>query len=302
MNRSLCIDGTAACLKTTILLNLQSKHFNIQKINKVSLSTDINSLGPAALGYITRGIRLLNTPKVTFFDRSPLNCVEWHVLWSLFDVYQKTFGNVKPSDVKHTAEWKLFVKDFNLRFDMLKDAVWYKDFSSKINRIAIIDSNVENVRRRMANRNRPSDIIRSNWLFYPDLQNMMYRNLYLQVFDVSDYEDVDTFSTSIIHHLIMYSKEMEIMPYTCTPTTFHLPTAPLDLQRLNMHSHIFRSLGKIYVKDLKVDIDRLFPREWSCSWTNENGQKVSIINATATVGPETNYCALDDGEAFDDDE
>jgi hypothetical protein len=298
--RGFCVDGTAACFKTTILEQLREQGYQVQKINKVSTSSNINTLGVAAMGYITRGIRLLNSSVVTFLDRSPLNPLQWHVLWSLFDLYVKTFKNVRPSEIKHTEDWKIFEGEFRERFQMLQNSVWYKDFNNHIQGIAIIDSNTEYVRTRMSRRNRSSDTERSQWMFYPELQNLMYQILYTKCFDIADYDEPLTFQNAVVQYLKDVAEELKTAETTFFPTTYHLPVHSLDLPWLNLHSHVYRTLGKAHVKQIELP-SHLMPMNWSYNW-NEDGERKEIINAPMIVPEEIHYeeVGMEEGEAFDD--
>lgn len=105
------IDGTCCTKKTTLLSILKDKfNYNVSKVQYNNKIVNPDSYGPSMVGYICSGlIDQTHYFKKTFNDRSPLNCLEWSMLWRLMSVYYKKFGNQYPLNVTDDANACSFI-------------------------------------------------------------------------------------------------------------------------------------------------------------------------------------------------
>ncbi|KAE9530076.1 hypothetical protein AGLY_011538, partial [Aphis glycines] len=130
--------------KTSILRETQLEP--VLKIQRSQTFVNVNSFTPSMIGYMFNGLHeIMSIPVKCLMDRSPLNVLEWYVLWKLFDLYYKNFGN--------------YIRE-------------------RVNVLVVIDSDVDRCNRKRILRNEGSDAVRSEWRFYTFLQNRMYSNLY----------------------------------------------------------------------------------------------------------------------------
>lgn len=95
------IDGTCCTKKTTLLSILKNTFkYNVSKVQYNNKIVNPDSYGPSMVGYICSGlIDQTHYTEKTFNDRSPLNCLEWSMLWRLMSMYYTTFGNQYPIDI-----------------------------------------------------------------------------------------------------------------------------------------------------------------------------------------------------------
>lgn len=243
-NYTLCVDGTS-CTKKTSILNTTGRL--VSKNQRVNPNQNSDTYFPSMIGYICSGIDNLTCGGPHFEDRSPLNVLDWHILWKVFDDYLKNFGNTEVNEenpIMHEA-----IDRYKNIFNNYKQSYFYKMFSKDINTIALIDSNIERCDSLRFNRGEASDIERSMWKFYTSLQNLMYKELYpglyidLEWFGDADSSDVVSglakFLTSVLDKLAM------------RPNLNHapiinrvLPVIKDDYTLNNITTHTYRSIGR----------------------------------------------------------
>lgn len=250
-NAVLCVDGTSATKKTSIIHNTGC--FNT-KIQQLANFKNINSYFPAMLGYITSGILSFDYGPQRLNDRSPLNPLEWHVLWCCMSDYYINYGNVFPENLSKYIEI----------FNKLKRSYFYQCFNEKINCIAIIDSNCrrcDDVRRR---RNHGSDYERSNWKFYTPMQNMMYTVLYDgKIIDLAWFDQY-TNTNDVCLGISMWLRDLlrEIQSLTTIKIPqlkmFNLPLnfPNVDYALQNFTTHTYRSVGRVGCKIINNECDK----------------------------------------------
>jgi len=171
-NKSITIDGTTACGKTTISSQLGLQVIKTQRNNKID---EINSSNISFLGYIFSGIvdRSINNDWV-ICDRVIHNNYDWSIIWSLLTLFIEKYDNVEVDYETHS--------EF---FEELKKICYHYVNSSTFefcrrygNIICLIDSNVQRVRARLNTRCEKSDVERSKLLCYVPIQNEFYKCVY----------------------------------------------------------------------------------------------------------------------------
>lgn len=239
------VDGTSCTKKSTIL---SKTGIETTKVQYHANTKNPDTYFPSLIGYIATGINNQNCGKPHFNDRSPLNVLEWRILWKIMDNYMKTIGNKRPN-LKIPKIFELFDNYKNI-FLSLKNSYYYQYFRSKINGIAFIDSNVERCDELRCLRNENTDLQRSQWLFYTDLQNLMYKTLYPETYiDMAWFNtnNTDIVVDGIAKWLVnlldeITNRNIQItQPPICK---FKLPTIKYDYNLSNINAHIYRSVGR----------------------------------------------------------
>lgn len=249
-NMVLCVDGTSATKKTTIL---QRTGHQVTKIQKLAGFKNINRYFPAMLGYICTGLRSFMMGPMRLNDRSPLNPMEWHVLWCCMSDYFVTNGNSYPTDL---SKYEIIIRK-------LKDSFFYEFFSKKINCLVFIDSNCARCDETRAKRNEGSDVQRSKWRFYTPMQNMMYSVLYEgRVIDMAWFDEFDTETVCLgvsmwIRDLITDMAKLDLVRVVPLPK-FSLPMnhPELDYALENIKTHAYRSVGRVGCKIINNECDK----------------------------------------------
>lgn len=197
--RTICLDGTSATKKSTIL---RLTNLPMIKIQRCFPAIEINSHGLSMIGYILAGVNLLNKgqdKKPQVMDRSPLNPFEWYLLWSVFESYLKKFGNVT---VRPNEEHREFVEQQIEKFETMRRLPYYVYLRERINTIVIIDSNIDRCDLTRKSRGIGSDNERSDWRFYTFFQNLMYKTLYPDSFIDLNWFSSET-EDEVVHQLAM---------------------------------------------------------------------------------------------------
>ena len=188
-SHTLCVDGTSATCKTTILGRVGVA------VTKTQRSTNlpaVDTFWPTNLAYIARGLNQRNCGKPHVNDRTFANPLEWHILWRMFGDWVERVGNVRPSDVAPISilqpgriELALTgdppidrLLGYRRQFELLRKTYYYRFFRDRTNALVIVDSDSRRCDERRAMRNEGSDVVRSGWQFYTELQNLMYSALY----------------------------------------------------------------------------------------------------------------------------
>lgn len=272
-NHTLCLDGVSCTKKTTILAKSvvesngrQQQHHQHQVVKTQQLHRFVNAdcYFPSMMGYICTGVQSLNAGAPHFNDRSPLNVLEWHILWRCMGDFSHRYGNVRPDGTAHEESMALY----RTIFETLRQADFYKSMRSKVNCIVLIDSNLNRCDRLHAKRNEGSDMERSKWLFYTPLQNLMYQTLYPDAhFDWATLLDKDhsgmidflanTLNTVVdalayrIGSISLDGENQEksngskMTRDTIPLSSGSLPVSSQDLYLMNYTTHLYRSTGKV---------------------------------------------------------
>lgn len=249
-NNVLCVDGTSATKKTTIL---QRTGHQVTKIQKLAKFKNINRYFPSMLGYICTGLRTFKLGSMRLNDRSPLNPLEWHVLWCCMSDYFVNNGNVYPIDL---SKYEVIMKK-------LKKSFFYEFFSRKINCLAFIDSNCSRCDEIRGRRNEGSDAQRSKWRFYTPMQNMMYSVLYEgRVIDMAWFDEFTT--EDVCHGISMWIRDLvddmakldidRRVPLSnlCLPVNY----PEMDYASENMKTHAYRCVGRVGCKIINNECDK----------------------------------------------
>lgn len=272
-NHTLCLDGVSCTKKTTILAqsvvesnNREQQHQHHQVIKTQQLHHFVNAdcYFPSMLGYVCTGLQSLNAGGPHFNDRSPLNVIEWHILWRCMGDFSHRYGNVRPNNDAHEESMSLY----RTIFETLRQADFYKSMRSKINCIVLIDSDLNRCDRLHAKRNEGSDMERSKWLFYTPLQNLMYQTLYPEAhFDWATLPDknhsdmidflantLNTVVDALAYRIGSISLGDENQKNGTGPKMTRdtiplpigsLPVSSQDLYLMNYTTHLYRSTGKV---------------------------------------------------------
>lgn len=255
----LCIDGTSCCFKTSILL--RSGITPVLKVQKSTSFVNANSYGPSMIGYIFSGLReILSMSVPCLMDRSPVNVLEWYILWKLLDIYYNRYGNTNPEVI----DCSTFLQKFDQMFNFLQKSYFYKEMRKHLDVIAIVDSDVVRCDRKRRLRNQGSDEERSTWLYYTYLQNRMYKLLYPFI-DLAWFNDTSADTVQVIASTIerniknmkprkpIYFKKFKY------PTTVVDPCG-VDLVLQNFHTYAHREFGRIDVQSVLDELSSLNQR------------------------------------------
>lgn len=251
-NQVLCVDGTSATKKTSILART---NYEITKIQKIGNFKNVNRYFPAMLGYICSGLVMSRYGDTRLNDRGPLNPLEWHVLWCCMSDYFTTHGNTAPT--------KDALTKYEIQFKQLKNSFFYEFFSKKINCIAFVDSNCARCDSVRSARNEGSDIQRSNWKFYTPMQNLMYSTLYEnRVIDMAWFDEFTTDQVcdgiaQWINDLTVEISQLSInkmVPLRRYNLPINFKNTDFALQ--NMTTHAYRSVGRVGCKMLNRELDK----------------------------------------------
>lgn len=250
---TITVDGTS-CTKKTATLNATGRP--VTKVQRYNNAKNANTFGPSMIGYVMAGMvnqSIDKRPK--FNDRSPLNVLEWYLLWKLMDTYVVKFGNVRPHP--SVPQMTGYLDEFRRLFTRLKSWYVYEHFRSRINGIAFIDSNVDRCDRLHAARNEGSDNERAAWLFYTPLQNLMYEILYPEaIIDMDWFNDATT--DVVVEGVAVFLDNL--LRNTTRRTVVEEPTFTVqlappvvwvrgqDFTMHNMSTHVYRSVGRAGVK------------------------------------------------------
>lgn len=217
-----------------------------------------NTFGASMVGYVCAGLTNQSLdPRPKFNDRSPLNVLEWHLLWKLMDTYVQRFGNRKPdTSVPGVTD---FLQEFVGTFETLRSWYVYAYFRSRINGVAFIDTNVERCDRLRTFRNEGSDEERSLWLFYTPLQNLMYQVLYPDAvidmiwFDSCAVDEVVAGIADFMNDLLAMVSARPIVDRRVIPFNLAPPVVTVhgrDFNEHNIGAHVYRSIGRTGVKSI----------------------------------------------------
>jgi hypothetical protein len=250
---TICLDGTSATKKSSILNATGKKITKIQKIFNV---INADTYFPSNIGYIAAGIVSQNQGEPHFNDRSFLNVLEWNILWKIINEYAWYMGNTNP---ENNADAKPLIEKYIRIFESLKESYFYKIMRSQINALAFIDSDVRRCDEVRMQRNTGSDLQRSRWKFYTYLQNLMYVTLYpnsyidMAWFGNSDINNVRTGIACWLNELLAEAEKRFPRKNIIVPMRqFKLPDIKHDYTLGNFTTHVYRSMGRVKCKQLSM--------------------------------------------------
>lgn len=257
-NKTFVLDGTSACKKTTILNEVRdqlAEYFGeYPEIVKCKKLERTNTFVPSTIGYMYSGLENVRMPSkqcggFKLMDRSPLNALEWRLLWKCMDHFVRIdCGNVNALPTQFQLD------NYSAMFKHLLASHYYRNLRRDVQGLVIIDSDVKRCDNSRAQRNQKSDKIRSNWLFYTPFQNMMYKTLYPDNYiDLADLtqdsnktepENMKSAIEHITNLIVAKCKILNIAPIQ--PTTYprySLPTLQdTDMQYDNSKALVYREL------------------------------------------------------------
>nr|AHW98275.1 GrBNV_gp44-like protein [Nilaparvata lugens endogenous nudivirus] len=270
----LYVDGTACTKKSSTLARTGLR---VDKIQKTQTFKNMDSYGPTMLGYICSGmVQQANDLEPRVID-SPLNVLEWHILWKLIDLFVLKFGNCAPhfaesvessidnyvgddNDLDGSSINTMldFTRKFDYIFYNLQDSYYYKHFRSQLNTVVFIDSNISRCDSLHRKRNVGSDMVRSEWKFYTILQNRMYSVLYphecidLAWFSACDSDIMTAMSMyveSVLDGLVERASRT-IQQNNSILVRITPPTTSVDYTLANITTHTYRTLARIGCKSI----------------------------------------------------
>lgn len=195
--RCICVDGTCAVGKSTLLQKTMENTTKIISSEKISdyynNFISRNSHVSSSIGYLFTGLKLMQEKPYSVWDRTPYNNLTWNRIWCII-------SDVCCNDVS------LYEKEGqNLSYNKLWQWSKYANcmhpcVSGFLARCAktflLIDSKEEQAQTRLRNRACKSDVERSFWPKYIQVQNYFYINLWNEypdaycLIDVGLYRDL----------------------------------------------------------------------------------------------------------------
>lgn len=247
---TICLDGTS-CTKKTSILNASGRV--VTKVQQYNQCHNPDTFFPSMIGYISAGlIEMSNNPQPHYNDRSPLNVLDWYILWHAMDKFVVRFGNVRI-DVAKKPTHAEFVDELIDIFNKYRTIYYRCALNSNITCIAMVDSNIDRADMLRYERCQGSDAQRSTWKFYTQLQNIMYTTLYpdrhidLAWFDGCPGVDTNTVVQGVVSFLNDTLDKMGERPANKLSTFYpqcKLPTIRTDYTLNNNHVHTQRAVGR----------------------------------------------------------
>lgn len=253
---TICVDGTSCTKKTSILMTTGHK---VTKVQQYNTCYNPDTFFPSMIGYISAGIIENCNATPHYNDRSPLNVLDWYILWHAMDKFVSRFGNVRI-DIDTKPEHAEFVNELVDIFDKYRTVYYRKMLNSTITCIALVDSNVDRVDLLRYERSQGSDIERSAWRFYTQMQNIMYTTLYPNThIDLNWFTDCNTDAVvwGIVTFLNQTLDQMVARPANVLESFFpscKLPSIRVDYTLRNAQVHVQRAVGRWTCKKLAANI------------------------------------------------
>lgn len=230
--------------------------YPVSKIQRLVNTRNVDTYFPSMIGYVTSGTISMCTGDYHVNDRSPLNCLEWRLLWRVMDEYVNRFGNIHPDTLIEHGDVSIesYLNEVRAMFRALKGSYFYDMFRRDINALAIIDSCTNRCDMLHMRRNESSDMERASWKFYTYFQNLMYRELYEGTYiDLNWFNHInDSSVVKGISHFIRFcmDKLKEFNIGTTVINKFHFPeklpsTSKIDYNLENMKTHVYRSIARV---------------------------------------------------------
>lgn len=159
MTATWTVDGLSACGKTSTY-----KDTIIRKSNNHMALIAHNTHPSSHIGYSFTQLKMQMNNAHSIWDRNAFNNYVWLKIWSCISYAHKFKCERVPLNVMRRV------------FDELNsDTIRF--FGDAAANIIVVDSNEESARSRLAQRNENSDLHRSNWLYYQQVQNYFYARL-----------------------------------------------------------------------------------------------------------------------------
>lgn len=273
------LDGTSCTRKTS---TLKVTEYPVTKIQHETPLTNTDTYGPSMFGYIVSGmIQQRNDSSARFNDRSPLNVLEWCMLWRLMSLFKKTFGNVLPIFDKTIASAAMirYLDTFDCIFFNLKEAYYYKHFRDQINALALIDTNVDRCDKLHCKRNEGNDAERSEWKYYTSLQNRMYQILYEDAcIDLNLFNNASIEDTTIGIATFLKEKMSRLIEINLNDRINHCKR---QLDEFRRHGII--KGDKFPLNPISVHVRDVDTSKNNASSTTMRPRDITLINATAHV-------------------
>lgn len=255
---TICLDGTSCTKKSSILA---MTGYRVTKVQQSHPTYNPDTYFPSLIGYVSAGLEDMCLPQPHYNDRSPLNVLDWYILWHAMEKFLSRFGNVSI-DAAQNQEHRAFVDELTDVFTKYRTVYYRQVMNKTVTCIALIDSNIERVDALRSCRNQGSDAYRSKWRFYTQLQNLMYQTLYPDRYIDLAWFDEDTYPTPIVVRgivdflngiLVSMSQQPSVRLATFFPQT-KLPTLRNDYALNNFNTHVQRSVGRWICKTLVHDM------------------------------------------------
>lgn len=233
------IDGTAACLKSTILSH---GDLHVTKYNQICEISEINSSNSGMLQYIIGSYMCIAEHPNRVWDRSFINNLDWSIIWQALEEYNK----YQDDHEAMRAAAKVI--------HMLSDSKMYQALQDMMPGVYIIDRNVQEVYARMRSRNEGSDASRAEIRGYVEVQNLAYiifsshaNNVLVDLTNFGDNVSRSNVSIGIYHHFFAPTQ----------PTSLQLPKL-LSLHKSNavsqVKTHLERAIRReLYAMDPKLE-------------------------------------------------
>lgn len=312
---ALCVDGTSATRKSTVLARTG---LPVRKVQRFAPVRNADTYYPSMIGYIAAGINGQNTGGAAHLnDRSYLNTLEWCVLWRLMDDYVTRKGNTDPLDneAPDASERAALLDGYRQAFRDLVVSYHYRSLRRRFRALAFLDSNVARCDELRTRRGEGSDRERSAWRFYTPLQNLMYETLYpaahidLAWFDELEENDDggDLLVASLAHWLRRLTERLACLDDRAAIVVphrpFHLPIADTtrDYSLRNMETHVYRTFGRLAAR--KLALSRKFDHDldFCARVANTIPDYVNVARVPKILQPDDGTDDADEGDADDDD-
>lgn len=242
---TLCVDGTSCTKKTSVLM---STGHRVTKVQQFHPCQNPDTYFPSMIGYICAGIMDNTNHAPHYNDRSPLNVLDWYILWNAMDKFLCRFGNVRIDTTKpdHCA----FVDELIDIFNKYRTVYYRQMLNQSVTCIALVDSNIDRVDSLRYERAQGSDVQRSSWKFYTQIQNIMYITLYPdRHIDLAWFDDYST--NTVVHGIVCFLNDtlaqMANRPVSALTSFFpqcKLPSVRTDYTFNNAQVHVQRAVGR----------------------------------------------------------
>ncbi|UBZ25623.1 TK3 [Carcinus maenas nudivirus] len=266
------LDGTCCTGKTSL----------VGKYPNIKTNTSLNSIGmntnPAsALGYYFSSLKLMNEfvnenkliDDLIFSDRTPWNNFLWALIWKLLAVMsaenvsiQAKMGYSNSYTYMNALENNTLVySDYVLNLwsqimDSVHTEVWLELINTTIP-IFLVDSNEDDVYKRLIQRNTGSDLERSKWVHYIAVQNYAYTYLaqkfpkHICIIDINRYKNMN--HADVLEAVEDVLKNYNMLDYSnWTPLKF-------DEDNTNMFPCAkFNNTGKRYQRLRPIAMDSFY--------------------------------------------
>lgn len=257
VSRQLCLDGTSACGKSTILEHVvrlaarDGKKYEITKMPRLMSVNQPNSNPVEMLGTMLAGIHASKDLKAHLTDRGPLNNFEWYVTWQLLDQHRGAGEFTKPIADTCIARYR----------DLANSLPYRRMFRPQMQIVTLYDSDVDSCNARRLKRGEGSDAERTlNMPIYTPIQNLMYgpeSGLHALTIDLQDLRgnfgtklrSVARFLYCLMQFLESFEQRIPLMKVARVP----IPTAKRDYRLSCVGEHARRTLIRSRARAIAED-------------------------------------------------